>query len=151
MRVLGIDYGQRRIGLALSDPLGIVAGGLPTVTVGSDDEAFAAVAKVVEERGVREIVVGLPRNMNGSIGPQAEKVGAFAERLRALGKPVHLMDERLTSARANRVMLDHGFSRKKRGKHVDRMAAQFILQTWLNARKTSKDDGPSGGADNTIP
>jgi len=143
VRVLGIDYGERRIGLALSDPLGIIAGGLPTLTVASDDEAFAAVAKVVEERGAEAIVIGLPRNMDGSIGPQAERTNAFAERLRTLGKPVYLVDERLTSARANRAMLDHGFSRNKRRKHIDRMAAQFILQTWLDARKAPEEERPS--------
>ena len=151
MRILGIDYGKKRIGLALSDPLEIIAGGLPTVTVASDEEAFAAVAKVVEERAVEEIVIGLPRNMDGSLGPQAEKTSAFADRVRTIGKPVHLVDERLTTERAHRTMLDHGFSRDKRKKHVDRMAAQFILQLWLDGRKALSDDAPPPAMDDARP
>ena len=137
MRILGIDHGERRIGLALSDPLGIIAGGLPTLAVTSEEQAVDEIRQLVRTREVEQIVVGLPRNMDGSIGPQAELAQAFAAKLEALGKPVHLVDERLTTERAQRTMKDAGFSHGKRRKHVDRMAAQFILQAWLDGRGRS--------------
>ncbi len=140
MRILGIDYGGRRIGLALSDPLDIIATGLPTIANCGEEEVIEELRRLVEERDVGEIVVGLPRNMDGSLGPQAEKTMAFAERLKALGRPVHLVDERLTTERANRTMIDAGFSRAERKKHADRMAAQFILQSWLDARSRTRDE-----------
>lgn len=140
MRILGIDHGGRRIGLAISDSLGMIAHGLPTLTRVTEEEAVAHVAKLVAEREVDEVVVGLPRNMDDSVGPQAQKAMQFAEKLRAIGKPVHLSDERLTSERAHRVMSEAGLSWQKQRQKVDRMAAQFILQTWLDARKQGPDE-----------
>ena len=132
MSVLAIDYGERRIGLAASDRLGLAAHGLPTIVNTSPEDVVVALRRIVEEREVEEIVVGLPLNMDGSEGPQAEKTRAFGETLKALGLPVHFIDERLTSERAERTMKEAGLSFAKRRKRVDRMAAQFILRAYLD-------------------
>jgi len=144
MRILGIDYGDRRIGLALSDALQLVAGGLETLTNSSREHVLDHLRRLVAEREVSEIVVGLPKNMNGSLGPQAEKTMQFAEELKILGRPVHLVDERLTTERAQRVMTDAGLSRQKRHKKVDRMAAQLILQAYLDARAKRRERREEG-------
>ena len=136
MRIVGIDYGERRIGLAISDPLGMMAHQLEIITVESDDDAIAQLSKIVEEREADRLVVGLPINMNGTEGPQAESARAFAARLeKELGLPVDMQDERLTTARAERAMLDADMTRKRRGKRRDRMAAQFLLQTYLDINR----------------
>jgi len=137
MRILGIDYGDRRIGLAISDPMGIIAHGLPTLKNASEEQVLREIGAIIREREVEEIVLGLPRNMNDTLGPQAQKVMKFAEKLTPLGKPVHLADERLTSERARRVMDEAGFSFARQRRSVDRMAAQFILQTYLDARRST--------------
>lgn len=140
MSVLAIDYGDRRIGLAVSNELRIVAAGLPTLRNQSEQQVLDDIGRLMEEREVREVVIGLPRNMDGTLGPQAQKVMAFAERVKALGKPVHFMDERLTSARARRVLAEAGLSPAKQRGRVDRMAAQFILQAWLDAARNPGRD-----------
>ena len=138
LRVLGIDYGHRHIGLAISDALGLAAHGLPTLSNKSEQQVLDALRELVQARDVGHIVVGLPRNMDGSLGPQAEKVMSFAERLSALGRPVHFTDERLTTERAERVMKDAGLSRAKRRKKVDRLAATFILQLYLDTSRSRR-------------
>jgi len=135
VRILGIDYGDRRVGLAVSDDLGLAAHGLGTLENTSPAQVVEEVRRIVESREIQEIVVGLPRNMDGSLGPQARKVMQFAEQLKVLGRPVHLVDERLTTERARRVMRDAGLSRSKQRRRLDRMAAQFILQPYLDARR----------------
>jgi putative Holliday junction resolvase len=144
---LGIDYGDRRIGLAVSDPLRVAAHGLPTLTNTSDEEVRAALRRIIEEREIGEIVVGLPRNMNDTLGPQARRVAVFAESLRVFGLPVHLIDERLTTERARRAMVEAGLSRERQRRKVDRIAAQFILQIHLDlSRKPSPGSpGQPGG------
>ena len=132
MRILGIDYGDRRIGLAVSDELGLVAHGLPTLTNDSAPQVLDAIRRLTAERDVQSIVLGLPRNMDGSIGPQARKVIAFAESLKSVGLAVHLVDERLTTERARRAMQEAGLKRSKHRTKIDRMAAQFILQAYLD-------------------
>jgi len=140
MRVLGIDYGERRIGLAMSDALGLAAHGLPTLPNRSDEQVLDALRELIAEHEIEAIVVGLPRNMDGSLGPQAETTMAFADKLRGWGLPVHLVDERLTSERARRVMTDAGLSRSKQRGKVDRMAAQFILQLYLDTAGNGSED-----------
>ena len=131
-RILGLDVGSRRIGVAVSDPLGITAQGLDTLLRRNKRQDFAQLERVIREYGVREIVVGLPLRMSGEEGIQAEKMQAFAEDLRKrFGLPVHLWDERLTSAEANRLLRETEMSIEKRGKAVDRMAAVLILQGWM--------------------
>jgi putative Holliday junction resolvase len=134
-RVLGLDVGARRIGLAVSDPLGITAQGLETLHRKNKKHDFAHLARVIREYAVKEIVVGLPLRMSGAEGTQAEKIQIFAEELRKHFKlPVHLWDERLSSAEANRLLRETDLSIEKRGKAVDRMAAILILQGWMESR-----------------
>jgi putative Holliday junction resolvase len=131
-RVLGLDVGARRIGLAVTDPLGITAQGLETLERKNKKQDFAYLNRVLREYDVKEIVVGLPLRMSGEEGTQSEKIRIFAEQLgKKFGLPVHLWDERLTSAEANRFLRDSELSIEKRAKAVDRMAAVLILQGWM--------------------
>lgn len=140
-RVLGLDVGARRIGVAVSDPLGITAQGLDTLHRKNKKYDFSFLHRVIRDYDVKEIVVGLPLRMSGAEGVQAEKIQAFADDLRRHFKlPVHLWDERLTSAEANRLLRETDLSIEKRGQAVDRMAAILILQGWMeNHRKQSSD------------
>lgn len=137
-RVLGLDVGSKRIGIAISDPLGITAQGLETLQRKNKRLDFEALAKLVRDHGVSEIVVGFPLRMSGEEGIQAEKMQRFAEELRErVGLPVHLWDERLTSAEANRLLRETEMSIKRRGQVVDQMAAVLILQSWMEHRSQS--------------
>ncbi|HKS74171.1 MAG TPA: Holliday junction resolvase RuvX [Terriglobales bacterium] len=134
-RILGLDVGSKRIGVAVSDPLGITAQGLPTIQRQNKRLDFEKLEAVIREYEVREIVVGLPLRMSGLEGVQAEKMQAFAEELRKrFAVPVHLWDERLTSAQANRVLRETEMSIKRRGEVVDQMAAVLILQSFMESR-----------------
>jgi len=134
-RVLGLDVGARRIGIAISDPLGITAQGLETLHRKNKKHDLHYFYKLIREYDVKEIVVGLPLRMSGQEGTQAEKIQLFAEDLRKQFKlPVHLWDERLTSAEANRFLRETDMSIEKRGQAVDRMAAMLILQGWMESR-----------------
>ena len=134
-RVLAIDYGSRRMGMAVSDPLGITAQGLATLERKNKRSDFARLEKTIREYQVREIVLGYPLRMSGEEGTQSQKVAEFAEQLRnKFQLPVHLWDERLTSAEANRLLREAELSTKKRARAVDRMAAVLILQAFLQAR-----------------
>jgi putative Holliday junction resolvase len=134
-RVLGLDVGSKTIGLAVSDPLGITAQGLQTLRRQNKRLDFGQLEKVIREYEVAEIVVGYPLRMSGTEGTQAEKMQLFAEELRRRFQlPVHLWDERLTSAQANRVLRDSEMSIKRRGEVVDRLAAVLILQNWMDTR-----------------
>jgi len=138
-RVLGLDVGARRIGVAVTDPLGITAQGLETLQRRNKRSDFEKLEEMIRAYEVKEIVVGLPLRMSGAEGTQSEKMRAFAEDLRKkFGLPVHLWDERLTSAEANRFLRETELSIEKRGKAVDRMAAVLILQGWME-RQESKD------------
>jgi|SRR5579864_4812372 len=135
-RILGLDVGARRIGMAVTDPLGITAQGLETLQRSNKRQDLAHLERVIRDYEVREIVVGLPLRMSGAEGVQAEKMQAFADGLRRrFGLPVHLWDERLTSAEANRLLRETTLSIEKRGKAVDRMAAVLILQGWMESRR----------------
>lgn len=134
-RLLGLDVGTRRIGIAVSDPLGITAQGLETLQRRNKRLDLQALGEIIRKNGIREIVVGLPLKMSGSEGAQAEKMRAFAEDLRErFSLPVHLWDERLTSAEANRLLRETEMSIGKRAKAVDRMAAVLILQSFMESR-----------------
>jgi putative Holliday junction resolvase len=128
--------GARRIGIAVSDPLGITAQGLETLQRRNKRHDLAALERVIREYTVQAIVVGLPLRMSGAEGTQSEKMQAFAEELRKRFRlPVHLWDERLTSAEANRLLRETDLSIEKRGKAVDRMAAILILQSWMEGKR----------------
>lgn len=134
MRILALDLGTRRVGVAVSDPMGWTAQGLPTLEKKRKKELLEAIKDIVAQFDVERIVVGLPRNMNGSIGPRARKTIAFAEALRkALGIPVDLWDERLTTVAAEKSMAEGGVRPSRRRGTVDRVAAQLILQGFLDS------------------
>ena len=134
-RIMGLDIGDVRIGIALSDLLGITAQGQETYTRTGDDEADADyIVAFADMNDVSRIVCGLPKNMNGTIGEQAEKTRAFADLIASRTKAdIVFVDERLTTVSANCVLLEADTSRKKRKKVVDKIAATIILQTYLDS------------------
>jgi putative Holliday junction resolvase len=134
-RILALDVGSKTIGLAVSDALGITAQGMDTIRRRNKRFDLAALHSVIRRLGVTELVVGLPLRLSGKAGTQAEKVSAFAEELREKFKlPVHLWDERLTSAEANRILRASEISIRKRAGAVDRLAAVLILQNFMENR-----------------
>ena len=133
-RIMALDVGSKRIGVAVSDPLGITAQGLDTIQRQNKRRDLEALRRVLAKYEVREIVVGLPLRLSGAEGIQSGKMRRFADDLRAhFGLTVHLWDERWTSTEANRLLRETDLSIKKRGQAVDRMAAVLILQSWLEA------------------
>lgn len=134
-RILGLDIGDARIGVAISDPLGITAAGLHTVERKNMRTDIAAVSELCQRHGAVEIVVGLPKNMDGTIGEQAQKVQSFARKLaRATGLPVIYEDERLTTISAIRTLTVQGVKTGKNKALVDQQAAAIILQKHLDRR-----------------
>jgi putative Holliday junction resolvase len=141
LKVLGIDYGQKRIGLAATDEAGMMAHGMETLVRSGDDTDFERLADIVRSEGVGRVVVGMPFNMDGSIGFKAKEVEEFVERLGAVvDVPIDTWDERLSTARAEREMLAADMTRKKRSKRRDRLAAQFILQGYLDSHPELTED-----------
>ena len=136
MRVLGLDVGERRIGMAVSDGLGITAQRLALLERGASPQQDAdAIAAFVTEKGAERIIVGLPLTMRGETGDQAKKVLAFVEVLRArVSCPVETVDERLTTVQGQRALLETDTSRTQRKQLIDQVAAQLILQSYLDAR-----------------
>ena len=144
---MGIDLGSRRIGIAVSDTSGIIAQPLTTLDAGKGGALpVAQLAELVAAKGVGGIVVGLPRRLDGSHGPEADSAAAVAEQLRTeLDVPVELWDERLTSVQAERLLVDAGVRRNKRKGATDRIAAALILQGFLD-RQTVAPTDPVPGA-----
>lgn len=135
MRILALDVGEKNIGLAISDELGLIAQGLPTLRRQTKDKDTSTIADIVKDRDVTEIVVGMPLNMDGSLGKSAKEVTSFLEDLRKkVNLPMKVWDERLTSVQAEKVMLEADLSRKKRKRKIDKLAAQLILQSYLDSR-----------------
>ncbi len=140
MRTLGIDYGDKRVGLAISSPVGNIAQGLLTIERVDGKDYLEELADVIEEKDVGVIIVGLPKNMNDTIGEKAEEVLGFVETLKSkFNLPVHTIDERLTTVRANRAMAGAKMSKKGKKKRVDMIAAQFILQSYLDQISRSEE------------
>lgn len=134
-RILALDVGTKRIGLAVSDPLGITAQGLEVLNRRSRQEDLAYLLKIARDYQVQQIVVGLPRHMDGRLGAAAPEIMALAEALgKALGVEVIPWDERLTTAAAERVLIQADMSRRRRRRVVDQLAAVLILQTYLDYR-----------------
>jgi putative Holliday junction resolvase len=132
-RILGLDVGDRRIGIAISDPLGITAGGLETIQRVNIEEDVNKIAQLAARHDVVQIVVGLPLNMDGSSGSQAEKVKAFGRKLaRATGLALIYEDERLTTISAIRTLSIQGIKTGNRKDLIDRQAAAIILQKFLD-------------------
>lgn len=138
-RIMGLDYGSKTIGVAISDPLGITAQGIETLNINEaiKDFKIKRLKELVKEYSVTEIVVGIPKNMDNSLGFRAESTMEFIEILKNKIKNVDikLQDERLTTMAAERVLLDADVSRKKRKQVIDKMAAVLILQTYLDTKK----------------
>ena len=127
--------GSKTIGVAVSDPLGITAQGLETIRRQNKRMDFERLEKVIQKYEVAEIVIGYPLRLSGAEGTQAEKMQSFARTIQErFHLPVHLWDERLTSAQASRVLRDSEMSIKRRGEVVDRLAAVLILQSWMDHR-----------------
>ena len=134
-RILAVDWGERRVGIAISDPSGLLARSLPTLETRSETETVRALQSLVEDEEVVEIVVGLPLRLDGTKGEAAEKAEALAERLRqATNRPVQMWDERLTSVLAERQAREVGERTRGRKGRIDARAAEVLLQSYLDAR-----------------
>ena len=138
MRIMGLDYGSKTIGVAVSDPMGLTAQGIETITREEENKlrkSLRRIEELVEQYQVEEIVLGFPKNMNNTIGERAEKSLQLKETLeRRLGLPVVMWDERLTTVEAERTLIETGVRRENRKKYVDMIAAVFILQGYLDAK-----------------
>ena len=136
MRILGLDYGSKTVGVAVSDPLGFTAQGVEIIRRKSENkmrQTLARIEELIAQYQVEENVLGLPKNMNNTLGDRAEKSLELKETLeRRTGLPVVMWDERLTTVSANRVLMETGVRRENRKEHVDEIAAVFILQGYLD-------------------
>jgi putative Holliday junction resolvase len=139
MRYIGLDVGDRTIGVAVSDPLNYTAQGITTVRRKSLEKDLENLREIFKNYEIQEIIVGLPKNMNGTIGPQAEKAMEFGGVLeKEFGLKIVFWDERLTTMAATRAMLEADMSRKKRKGLVDKIAATYILQGYLDKLSSTK-------------
>lgn len=145
MRILGLDFGERRLGFSVSDPTGSIAMPLCVVEVRTEAEALKEVYRILEETEADKLVVGLPVNMNGTKGSMAAKVDSFVNRLtQTLSIPVEKWDERLSTSAAERVLIDADMSRARRRAVRDKIAAQMILQGYLDARSEQRREELNG-------
>lgn len=136
MRVLAVDFGSKRIGLAISDPLGFTAQGLPTLANHGQDKVLGELTKLCKEREVGLIVIGVPLNMKGDAGLKAQEIMKLVPEIEAkTGVPVKTWDERLTSREAGRLMIAEGLSRDRQKQESDRLAATLILQNYLESQR----------------
>ena len=135
MRVLAIDYGTKRIGIAVSDPMGIIAQPLEFIPAEPREKVWARLATLFQEKEVGQVIVGLPRNMDGSFGPAAEQVQAFVKDLKSrTAIAVQTLDERLTSREAERSLIAGNVRRAERKQKMDQTAAAILLQSFLDSR-----------------
>lgn len=135
-RIMGLDIGDRTIGVAVSDLMGLTAQGITTIRRESKKKDLAQLKEIIKEKEVDYIVSGLPKNMNGTIGPQSEKVMKFCEFLeKETGLRIEYWDERLTTVSAEKMLIDGDVSRKNRKKVIDKLAAVLILQNYLDFKK----------------
>lgn len=140
-RVMGIDFGTRRVGISISDPGGIVAGNPSVIHVGSEKQAITEIKELAASEAVAEIVVGLPLSLNGSKGPQADKAASFASKLSsACGVKVTLWDERFSTVEAERLLLGLSKRIRKQKEKRDLMAAVLILQSFLDRRAYASEE-----------
>lgn len=136
MRVLAVDYGDARTGIAVSDLLCSIVGSTTVIHSRNQEKTICEIAALVKEKEVGEIVMGLPRNMDGSEGPRAQLCREFAEKLKEeIGLPVIMWDERRTTVEAHQILSDHNYHGKKRKNTVDAVAASLILEGYLGFRK----------------
>ncbi len=139
-RILALDVGERRIGVAVSDPMGYTAQGVETIFVKGIEKDIARIGELLSQYETDRLLVGLPRSMNGQIGPQAQKIMDFAELLRQKGWQVRMFDERLTTSLAQRTLIEADVRRDKRKLVVDKLAAMCILQGFLDAGGWPEDE-----------
>lgn len=134
-RVLGIDYGDVRVGLAVSDPLGITAQGLDTLVINGNDELFiSSIADLIKEYDVADVVIGYPKNMDGSLSSKTEKVDSLIPKIEKLGVKVHKIDERLTTVSSYKTMRQLGISQRRKNEVADKLSAIYILEGFLNRK-----------------
>lgn len=137
MRIMGLDYGSKTVGVAVSDALGLTAQAVETIQRKEENKlrkTLARIEELIREYGAERIVLGFPKNMNNTIGDRAEKSLAFQEMLeRRTGLPVIMWDERLTTVEAERTLMESGVRRENRKQYVDQIAAVFILQGYLDS------------------
>jgi len=145
MRIMGLDFGSKTVGVAISDELLITAQGIEIIRRKEENklrQTLARIEALIVEYGVTEIVLGYPKNMNDTLGERVEKTEDFKEKLeRRTGLDVHLWDERLTTVAADRAMMEAGIRREDRKEHVDRIAASLILQGYLDYRGNQQENG----------
>lgn len=141
MRIMGLDFGSKTVGVAISDPLLITAQGIEIIRRKEENklrQTLARIEALILEYQVEEIVLGLPKNMNDTLGPRVEKTLEFQEKLeRRTGLPIHTWDERLTTVAADKAMMEAGIRRENRKEYVDEIAAVLILQGFLDMRKNT--------------
>lgn len=136
MRIMAIDYGDARTGVAFSDPTGFLAGQTFLIKSRKEDVVLAELVALIRTQGADELVMGYPRNMDGTLGPRAEKYAAFARRLEeAAGMPVVLWDERRTTVDAHRILGEQGIRAKNRKDKIDAVAATLILEGYLDWKR----------------
>lgn len=135
-RILGIDYGDVRVGIAVSDLLGITAQGLDNLVInGSEKKFYSGIRKLIQEYDIEEVVIGYPRNMDGSKSQKTEKVDELIKGLEKMNLIVHKWDERLTTVSAYKTMRELNISQKNKNKVADKLAATYILEGFLNSKK----------------
>lgn len=143
MRIMGLDYGSKTVGVAVSDMLGITAQGIEIVRRNSENklrQTLARLEELIAQYEVERIVLGFPKNMNNTVGERAQKTLEFGRMLeKRTGLPVVMWDERLTTAAAERALIEGEIRRENRGLYVDKLAAVFILQGYLDSNKCSQD------------
>ena len=144
MRIMGLDFGSKTVGVAISDPLFITAQGIEIIRRKDENklrQTLARIEELIQEYEVEEIVLGLPKNMNDTAGPRAVITMEFKEkRERRTGLMVHTGDERLTTVAADKAMMEAGIRRENRKEYVDKIAAVFILQGFLDYRKRKQEE-----------
>ena len=137
-RIIGLDLGEKRVGIAVSDETATISNAVDTIIGLSAKDLIKRISEIALSYGAEEVVIGLPLNMNGSKGPQADKAISFAEKLqRSISCRVSTFDERLTTAQGEAILISADMSRKKRKQNIDRLAAQIMLQAYLDFRKVS--------------
>ena len=149
MRVMGLDYGSKTVGVAISDPLGLTAQGIETIERKEENKLRRTCARIealIREYEVEKIVLGFPKHMNNDIGERAEKTLEFRDMLtRRTGLEVIMWDERLTTVEAERTLIESSVRREDRKKYIDKIAAVFILQGYLDSLYIGRSTGESGG------
>ena len=144
-RIMGLDYGTKTVGVAVSDELGITAQGVETIFRKSPRklrQTLARIRELADRYEVSRIVVGYPKNLNNTLGERAQAAKEFSEMIgKRCGIPVVLWDERLTTMQSERILVEGGVRRENRKEHIDRMAAALILQSYMDAVKMSNSDG----------